>query len=188
MTAIQPASPGQIAYYGFTGPIESQSVTRICSALNHAVNHGVDGIYMAFSSLGGYTADGIYLYNHLRALPIPITIHATGNVASIAVQCLVGASRRICSRHVLLMMHPTVVPVSAEGASWERLQGSMASALAEEKRTEDVLRERANIPDDILSDRMVKEVHITPEDALKFGIVHALGEFAIPPGAKIAQI
>lgn len=177
------------AYYGFTGPIESNSVTRICSALNYAVNNNYDGVYIAFSSLGGYTADGIYLYNHLRAMPIPVTLHAIGNIASIAVAAYLGATKRICSRHVLLMVHPTVVPGSAEGATWERLQGSMRAAIAEEQRTEDILRERApGIPDAVISDRTVKDVHITPEDALKFGIAHELGEFAIPKGARIAQI
>jgi ATP-dependent Clp protease, protease subunit len=181
------ASPG-IAYYGFTGPIESNSVTRICSALNYAVNNGHSGVCLAFSSLGGYTADGIFLYNYLRAMPIPVTIHAIGNIASIAVASYLGAEKRVCSKHVLLMMHPTVVPSSAEGATWERAQGAMFSALAEEKRVENILRERAGIPELTLNDRTVKDVHITAEKALEFGIAHELGEFAIPKGARIAQI
>jgi ATP-dependent Clp protease protease subunit len=137
------------AYYGFTGAIESSSVTRICSALNHAVNNQADAIYLAFSSLGGYTADGIFLYNHLRSMPIPVTIHATGNIASVAVAIFSGAETRLCSRHVLFMVHPTSVPGSAEGMSWERLKILMESALAEEDRTEGILRDRCRIPDSL---------------------------------------
>lgn len=176
------------AYFGFTGAIESGSVTRLCTALNHAVNNGADAVYLTFSSLGGYTADGIYLYNHIRAMPIPVTIHATGNIASVAVAIFSGANTRYCSKHVLFMVHPTSVPGSAEGMSWERLQVLMRSALAEEDRTEGILRERCSIPDDMLTARRFSEVHFTSEDAVKFGVAHAVQEFSLPSGCQMIQI
>jgi ATP-dependent Clp protease protease subunit len=180
--------PPAVQYYSFTGAIESQSVTRICTALNHAVNEQFDGVCLSFSSLGGYVADGIFLYNHLRALPIPVSIYATGNIASVAVAIYLGAEHRVCSRHALFMMHPVTVPGSAEGMSWERLQGQMDSATAEEQRTENILRERAAVPNELLAARRYKDVHITAQNALKFGIAHELGEFTVPPGAQIFQI
>lgn len=176
------------AFFGYTGPIESQSATRIATALNHAVNNGFDEVYLAFSSLGGYMADGIFLYNHIRAMPIPVTIHATGNVASVAVAIFAGAERRYCSRHVLFMIHPTSVPGSTEGMSWERLRTLGESALAEENRTEGILRERCSIPEDLLAARRTREVHFSPEDALKFGLAHEVKEFALPGGANILQV
>ena len=81
----QPATAPAVAYFGFTGVLESSSVTRICAALNHAVNNKASSVCLTFSSLGGHTADGIYLYNHIRSMPIPVTIHAMGNIASVAV-------------------------------------------------------------------------------------------------------
>ncbi|SDB31190.1 ATP-dependent Clp protease proteolytic subunit [Bauldia litoralis] len=176
------------AYYGFNGPIDSHSVTRLCATLNHGVNNGAGEIYLTFSSLGGYTADGIYLYNHIRALPVPVTIHATGNIASVAVAVLAGAETRLCSQHVLFMIHPTAVPGSAEGMSWERLRTLMDSALAEEDRTDGILRDRCSIPDNILTARRFREVHFSPEDAVKFGVAHRVEEFALPHGCQMIQI
>jgi ATP-dependent Clp protease protease subunit len=178
----------RIAYFGFTGPLESNSVTRICAALNHAVNNNFNSVYLAFSSLGGFTADGIYLYNHIRAVPIPITIHATGNIASVAVAVFAGALHRYCSRHVLFMIHPTAVPGSAEGISWERLQSMMNAALAEENRTEGILRERCHIPEEFLAARRFSEVHFSAEDAIKFGIAHEIKELALSLGCEVLQI
>ena len=176
------------AYFGFTGPIEASSVTRVCSALNHAVNNGCDDVYLAFSSPGGYIADGVFLYNHIRAMPIPITIHATGNIASVAVAIFVGATTRFSSKHVLFMVHPATVPGSTEGMSWERLRTLMQSALAEEDRTEGILRERCAIPDDMLTARRFSEVHFSAQDAVKFGVAHEVKEFSLPPGHSVAQI
>lgn len=175
-------------YFGFTGPIEAGSVTRLSAALNHAVNNGYDEIYLAFSSLGGYIADGVYLYNHIRALPIPVIIHATGNIASVAVAIYTGANTRLCSKHVLFMIHPAAVPGSAEGMSWDRLQQLMDSALAEENRTEGILRERCSIPDELLIRRRFSEVQFSAEDAVKFRVAHAVEEFTLPPGSEMIQI
>jgi ATP-dependent protease ClpP protease subunit len=177
-----------VAYFGFTGPIDSSSATRICSALNLAVNQKRGGVYLLFSSLGGYTADGIYLYNHLRAMPIPVTIHALGNVASVAVAVLLGAEHRYCSRHVLFMIHPSVVPGTAEGMSWDRLDNLQRAALAEENRTEGILRDRSRIPKEKLTARRTGDVHFSAEDAVKFGIVDAIEEFSLPLGSEIYQI
>ena len=74
-----------VAYFGFTGPIEPGGVGRLAGALNSAVNGGVETVHLAFSSNGGYVADGVYLYNHVRALPLHLVIYNTGSVASIAV-------------------------------------------------------------------------------------------------------
>ena len=177
----------KIAYYGFTGPIESASVTRIASALNLAVNKGFDEIYLCLSSIGGYVADGIYLYNHIRGLPIKTTIHNTGTVASIATAVYVAAEHRCSSPHGMFLIHPTEMP-SHVSMRAEQLTSSLRAALADDKRTEDILRQRASIPEDVLAARRYNEVHITPEQALKFGLVHAIRDFSLPGESEILQI
>lgn len=174
-------------YFGFTGPIDSAAATRIAAAVNSAVNSQVDEIHLSFSSLGGYVADGIYLYNHLRGLPVKITAYNVGSTASIAVAVFVAAQERYCSSHSMFMIHPTAFP-SLEGMSAGRLDGALQAALADDERTENILRERAALPDDILTARKVRDVHITPADALKFGLVQGIREFSLPKGQQIFQI
>jgi ATP-dependent Clp protease, protease subunit len=59
-----------VAYFGFTGLLDSNGATRIAAAFNQAVNNSCDEVYLCLSSLGGYVADGIYLYNHIRGLQL----------------------------------------------------------------------------------------------------------------------
>src|SRR5579875_1488936 len=101
-------------FLGYTGPIDSDGVARIAGALNESVNDHFDEVQLSFSSLGGYVADGIYLYNHIRGLPINVVIHNTGSVSSIAVAVFVAGAERYCSPHAMFMIHPTVMP-SQEG-------------------------------------------------------------------------
>ena len=175
------------AYYGFTGLIEPASATRIASAFNHAVNNGCDEIYLCLSSPGGYVADGVFLYNHIMSLPAEVTIHNTGTVMSIAAAFYVGAKCRYCSKHGVFMIHPTEMPAQASMRA-EQLNSSLTAALADDQRTENILRERARIPDATLSERRFKEVYITSEKAVEFGLAHKVVEFSLPHGNEMLQI
>jgi ATP-dependent Clp protease protease subunit len=175
------------AYYSFTGLIEPGGVTRIAAALNHAVNNLCDDAYLCINSQGGYVEDGIFLYNHIRGLPIKVIMHNTGSVASIAVTVFIAAEERYCSQHGTFLIHPTSMP-AREGMTWERLRTSLDAALAEDQRTEDILRQRTTLPDDILSARRMRDVQIAPQDAVKFGLVSDIREFALPGGQQIIQV
>lgn len=185
--APAPAQP-TIAYYGFSGIIDPDGVTRVAGAINHAVNNGYGEVYLCFSSMGGYVADGIYLYNHIRAAPIPVTMHNIGSVSSIAVAVFVAGGARFCSRHSMFMIHPTTIRPGAEGLSAERLDSTLRAALADDQRTEEILRERTSMPEDALTSRRFKDVHIEPSRALEWGLVQGVREFTLPWGCKVAQI
>jgi ATP-dependent Clp protease protease subunit len=175
------------AYFGFTGMIEPGGVGRLAGALNSAVNGGVDEVHLAFSSNGGYVADGIYLHNHIRALPLRLVIYNTGSVGSIAVSVFLAAAERWCSTHAMFMIHPTTMG-SAEGMSARRLQSTLDAALADDDRTDNILRQYSSIPDDVLAARRHSEIHISPRQAVEFGFVQGVREFALPKGQQIVQI
>ena len=175
------------AYYSFTGLIDQHGATRFAAAMNQAVNQGCDEVYICLNSIGGYVGDGIFLYNHMRGLPLKVTAHNIGGMMSIAVALFLGAEERYCSAHSIFMIHPTTLgPFEAIG--WERLESARSAAVADDLRTENILRERANIPDAILSARRVRDVHITPEQALEWGLVQGVREFALPKGNEILQV
>lgn len=177
----------EIAWFGFTGMIEPGGVGRIAGALNAAVNGGVQTVHLSFSSNGGYVADGIYLHNHIRALPLHLVIYNTGSVGSIAVSVFLAAHERYCSTHSMFMVHPTTMG-SADGMSARRLQSTLDAALADDDRTDNILRQYSTIPDDVLAARRYSEVHISPRQAVEFGLVQGVREFALPQGQAIVQI
>ena len=181
------SADAKLAWFGFTGMIEPGGVGRIAGALNAAVNGGVETVHLSFSSNGGYVADGIYLHNHIRALPLHLVIYNTGSVGSIAVSVFLAADERYCSRHAMFMIHPTTMG-SAEGMSARRLQSTLDAALADDDRTDNILRQYSSIPDDVLAARRLSEVHIAPSQAVEFGLVQGVREFALPKGQHIVQI
>jgi ATP-dependent Clp protease, protease subunit len=181
------AESTDIAYFGFTGPIEPGGVGRLAGALNSAVNSGIGTVCLAFSSSGGYVADGVYLYNHIRALPLHLVLYNTGSVSSIAVSVFLAAQERYCSAHAMFMIHPTTMGHS-DGMSARRLQSTLDAALADDDRTDNILRERSRIPGSVLLSRRHSEIHISPNQAVDYGLVDAVREFALPKGQQIVQI
>ena len=71
-------------YVGFCGLIDSVGVGKIAGAFNQAVNDQFDAVHLTFTSPGGAASDGVFLYHHIRSLPLQTTIHNTGMVASVA--------------------------------------------------------------------------------------------------------
>jgi len=177
----------KIAYLGYCGPIDSVAVSRLCGALNTSVNENYDGVYLTLNSPGGYMGDGIYLYNHIRALPIPVTIHNTGSVSSIATTIFVAGAERLCAPNAIFMMHP----VSFNGGgtlATKALQASLEAALHDEKRTEAILRERTKIPDNLLALRLSEDIYLTATQALEYSIVSEIRHFSLPAGNPLFQI
>lgn len=99
----------------------------------------------------------------------------------------VAAEERYCSAHSMFMTHPTTLPLS-ERMSAERLEAALQAALADDGRTEDILRQRTTIPANVLNDRRFKDVHITPGQAVQWGLVQGVRDFTLPQGQQIIQI
>lgn len=167
--------------------IEPNSATRIAAAFNQAVIDGFGEVYLCLSSTGGLVADGVYLYNHIRSLPLDVTVHNMGTVASIATAVYVAGGKRFCSRHGVFMLHPTAMPEQGNMQA-ETLQSLLSAALAEDQRTENILRERTSIPDVTLNERRFKEVYITPQEAVEFRLCDAVCDFSLPRGNEIFQV
>jgi ATP-dependent Clp protease, protease subunit len=177
----------KILYAGFSGVIDSAGVAKISSAINTAVNEQFDCLYLCFNSIGGYIGEAIFLYNHIRAVPIPLIMHNTGTVASAATTIFVAANHRCCSKNSVFMVHPVQVPASGNMAV-EPLQSALDSALKDEARIEGILRDRTIIPDEILFKRRANDIYLAADDALKYGLVHSVEEFTLPAGNKVFHL
>ena len=178
----------KIAYVGYCGLINSAGVTRICQNLNGAVNQQFDSVYLCLTSIGGYVGDGVYLFNHIRSMPIPVTMHNTGTVASIATTLFVAGEMRYCSRNAIFMMHPVAVGAQSQMLASAPLLAALEAARADEERTESILRERTKLPEDILTARRQSDVFVTAQQALNYGLVHEIREFTLPAGNQVFQI
>jgi ATP-dependent protease ClpP protease subunit len=172
-------------YLGFCGVIDSGAVGKMAGALNQAVNDMFDEVHLTMTSPGGNASDGVYLHYHIRSLPIKVTIHNSGMVASVATTIFAAAAHRTACKHSIFMIHP--IQAQANGAHGT-LRSTMDMIEAEENRIDDILRERAAIPEDVLTDRRAGDVFFTAQKALEYGLVNDIGAFTLPPGNKVFHL
>lgn len=182
----RPARPLNL-HVSFSAPIDAAGAGRLVAACNVAVNEGYGGVEVAFNSPGGYVGDGVFLYNYIRALPIPVHFHNIGTVASIAVVVFCAGTRRSCTANALFLIHP--VTNSPPGPMTpEPWQAMLDYARADEARIDAVLTERTRFDAAMLARRRAADVMITPDEALKFGLVDAVADLALPAGQQLFNI
>jgi ATP-dependent protease ClpP protease subunit len=179
------AATSRTLYLGFCGVIDAAGVAKIAGAFNQGVNDGYEAVHLTFSSPGGMAADGVFLYHHIRSLPIQTIIHNTGMVASVATTIFAAADVRRACDNSIFMIHPVQAQANGAHAS---LQSSLDMALAEEARIDQILTERTNIPKSVLDQRRSLEIFFPANKALEYGLVHDIGAFTLPPGNKVFHL
>jgi ATP-dependent Clp protease, protease subunit len=174
-------------YATFSGNINQESLTRIFNNLGGATQQRVKTVHLLFESNGGVVSQGVALFNYLNTFPLDLHIYNVGGVSSAAVIAFLGAPHRYASARANFMIHltRTVLPAPNDAATHRAV---VANLEADDARTEAILRERANIPEDRLTARLTHDVTITAQEALAFGIIHEIREFHPPKDSQVYNI
>ncbi len=180
-----PPDPNQIAYGVFCGAIDQNSVYRILQSLTMATipNHNIREAHILFQSTGGSVADGICLYNFLRAMTVDVTLYNVGSVQSIAAIAYLGAKKRKTSARATFMLHRTTV--GAQFATAGGLKAITDSILLDDARTESILRDHVTMTDDQWAVLKYHDLFFSGEEAVQMGFAHEVGEFSPPSGRQI---
>jgi ATP-dependent Clp protease protease subunit len=175
-------------HLSFCGPVDSHGASRLADALNSAVNRGAQHVYLTLSSPGGYVADGVFLYNHIRGLPLAVDMHNIGSVSSIAVVVFLAARRRYAARHAAFLIHPTTVAAGHASLAPAPLRSALDTAIAEDRRTEEILRAHTRLPEELIEARRHGDVFLSADEAIRYGLCDDVREFALPSGRQILHI
>jgi ATP-dependent protease ClpP protease subunit len=133
---------------------------------------------IVFSSDGGSTDEGFALYNFIRALPVPIHMHAAGHVGSMAVPVFLAGHERTCSPYARFFFH---------AYDWEfegtQMSDRIAEALKRLNSDIDLSREIAARHTKLPKERLLRlyatnpdPTIFTPQEAKRFAIVDDIVE------------
>jgi len=175
--------PLPIEIYGvFAGPIEQASSQKIVSNLAGATQRGVKHAHVLFQSSGGSVADGVFLYNLFRTLPIEITLYNGGQVCSAALIAYLGGRHRKTNAQATFMVHrSTVIPSRATSKTLRHIAQSLA---LDDARTEAIIKTHVRFPKKFWNDMQYHDIHLSAAEAIKYGIAEEIGDFA-PPASSI---
>lgn len=180
---IQPAE----VYFTLTGDVNQQMTGRVFNMFAVAVQQRAPEIHLLLQTGGGSIADGVCMHNYIRNLPVPVHIYNAGNVGSSGVLIYLAGKRRFTAATASFMIHkPSTGNIAGIGGG---LLTSVAESMAiDEARTFDILTRDTKFPDEIIKTYHQRDVHITAVDALSWGLIHEIKDFAPPLGAQVFNI
>lgn len=95
----------KIIYINYNADIDEAKTNAVIVAVNGLVLGGYNEVYFLINSNGGSINAGIALYNYLRTLPIKVTMHNMGMIASIATVVFLAGDDRYACPHATFLFH-----------------------------------------------------------------------------------
>lgn len=181
------ATTAYISYYGGINEARTRTVMDTCANLLAQAKPGK--LYFLFSSGGGSVDAGMALYNFLRALPVPIVMHNTGSVDSVANVVFLAADERYASPQSMFLMHG-ITWGFGQGAqlTWAQLQETVSRFRADESRIAGVITTRTKIT----KDELMALFHQGETKDLAFakekGVIQDIREPKIETGAALVTL
>jgi ATP-dependent Clp protease protease subunit len=168
----------------FCGDINAASTQKFVQNLTLASNLGVKRVHVLFQSWGGFVGDGVFLYNLLKTFPVEVILYNAGQVASAGVLAFIGARHRKATKNAMFMIHKSQSNPQ-QPVTVHTMKEISANLILDDARIDAIFRDKLTLPDEIWIQLGQRDVNISAEDGVKYGIADGIGEFSPPAGVKI---
>ena len=180
-----PSLPAMEYYIIFAGIIEQGFANRLLNAINNAHVAKANKIILLLSSLGGNIQEGFTLASVIQNSRIPVSIHATNNIDSIANVIYLSAKERTAESYAKFYMHGAT---TAGTFDTKGLKEQMLSLKTENTRIAYFVSENCNLNLQKVQSMMEAGTTMTAQEALQHGIVQTINHIEVPQGASREDI
>jgi ATP-dependent protease ClpP protease subunit len=170
-------------YIIFEGVINQEATYKLVNSILQANNPemGVSKIIILFSSLGGSIYEGFLLSTVIQNSKVPILMHATNHIDSIANVIFMSARQRSAESYAKFYMHGAS---TAQGAFDEKmLRDQLSSIKTSNSRIANFISENSNIKLKKVSSMMEIGTTISAHEALNFKILNSIQHIEVPTSA-----
>lgn len=158
---------------------------RLAQAIEKAKNAGSQKIIIFFSSLGGNIYEGFLLATLIQNSKIPISIHATNHIDSIANVIYLSAKERTSESYAKFYLHGA----SRAGNFDEKsLKDALSDIETNNSRIAHFVSESSKLSLSKVQSMMGVGTTISAQDALKYKIVQEITHKEIPENAQREDI
>ena len=171
-------------YIIFEGVINKDATQLLYNAIQKAIGQRAQKVIIFFSSLGGNIYEGFLLANVIRNSTVPIQIHATNHIDSIANVIYLSAKERSAESHAKFYMHGS----SGGGGDIRALEDDISAVKTNNTRIAYFISENTNLKLDDVKSKMMTGTTISAQEALQYGITGQLIHREIPPRAPREEI
>jgi len=166
----------QEVYATFSGDIDSLAVSRFFNIFASFKNNGVKKVNLLIQSCGGNIHDGFALYTYLKNMPMDISTYNCGFIASIAMLIFLSANNRYASKLSKFMIHKSTLCI-VNPTNIPEIKNKSNAIERDDSNIESILKTKINMPEDQWVIYKKMDLFISPDEALKYGIIHGISEF-----------
>jgi len=162
----------------------------LIAIVNNQIRGGVHKIRIVLSSGGGDTSAAFAAYNYLRSAPAEITTFNIGNVDSAAVILYCAGKYRYSFPATRFLIHGNSLNISGTVTmDAAALQGNLELLKNLNQMVVQVVSSTVNKERQGEIDNAVRgQVILTPEEGIKWGLVHEIKATFMEPGAVLVSV
>jgi ATP-dependent Clp protease protease subunit len=176
-------------YINFNAPINPNTSQILMNALSDQIMKGQKEIYILFSSQGGSVADGITLFNFIKALPAKVIMHNTGVVDSIANVVFLAGAERFAVSNSSFLFHGVGFDITQPTRFEEKqLKERLVGIQRDTELMANIIIERTKLSLEQVKTFFLEAQTKNPEEARLVGIIDAIAEVKIKEGTGIISL
>lgn len=179
----------QLVYVSFSAEINVKTTESLIAVMSNLANLGVRQVYLIINTPGGFTANGLNLYNVLRGMPFELITHNAGNVDSIGNVIFLAGTTRYATSNATFMFHGVGFDIiSKQRLEEKRLRELMGAVNSDQRRIGTIIAQHTNI-----SARKIAELFREAKTkdatwAINKGIIHDIRDIQIPAGCPVISL
>ena len=178
-----------IAYISFSAEINIRTAEQLLGAIFEQISQGATGIYLLFSTPGGGVDPGINLYNVLKSLPVPLTIHNVGNVDSVGNAIFLSGKHRFACSHATFMFHGIHWNFSEQSHFEEKQFKEVLDSLqASQRRITGIIGDETTLTREEIDGFFIQAQTIDAPFAREKGIINEITQAQVPNGVPLIQL
>ncbi len=189
----RPAAPAvtaidktKIYYVFFDQALDLNSMRGLRHQLTALVEAGVSQVVLVISSPGGQILETLVTYSFLRALPLQLSTHAQGIVASAATVLFLAGDGRSADPTAHFLFHPSQAPLAGV-MSEQQMQEQSAQLRTVAETMEQIYRDRTKLTPEEIERFGRSQVVYTADQARELGVVQSVMGLKVP-GPQTARI
>jgi ATP-dependent Clp protease protease subunit len=185
MPAASSLTPNPV-YAVFCGNIDQFNGQKIVNFFSLAESDHYNEAHILFQSTGGYVGDGVFLHHFFKALPMRVTLYNSGQISSAGVTAFLGAPVRVANQFATFMLHNSTNPATMADAA--KLGAIAKGLILDDQRTQAILKQSIQMPDALWAEMSTHNLFLSADDALAYGLVTRIGNFAPPKGVRVFNV
>jgi ATP-dependent Clp protease protease subunit len=176
-------------YVSFSAEVNPSTTEGLITVATQLCNQGATEINLLLSTPGGSVMHGITLYNVLRALPLKLITHNTGNVDSIGNVIFLAGAERYASPHSTFMFHGVGFDLNGQLRLEDKfLREKLDAIAADHGRIGAIISQNTTLQENEVVSLFAEARTKDAAWAAGIGMVHAVRELNIPAGVAIHSL